>query len=275
MTEPDQIEFHERVAVTGGRSGVQSLPARAGIVAGTAALLVIGAVSAMGASPSPSATGSQASLLAAAVPEGDIEVVAPLADGLRGGFGPGGFRDITISAINGSNLSLETADGWTRTITVSESTTFTEAGETITLADLAVGDQIVFGQERQSDGSYTITAIRVVLPTIGGEVTAIDGNTITVTNRDGTTGTIHVDGDTTYLVNGDTGALSDISVGSFVVAQGSLRTDGSLDADAVHSGMRGMRGLGDGDHPGRGFHGFRGDGFAPIATPTPSPATAS
>lgn len=272
MTEPDQIEFHERVTASGGRPGARSLPVRAGIVAGTAALLVIGAVSAMGASPSPSSTGSQANLLAAAVPEADIEVVAPFADGLRGGVGPGGFHDITISAINGSNLSLETVDGWTRTITLSDSTTLSEAGETITLVDLAVGDQIVFSQERQTDGSYAITAIRVVLPTVGGEVTAIDGNTITVTGRDGTTGTIHVDGDTTYVVNGDTGALSDISVGSFVVAQGTLRTDGSLDADAVHSGMRGLRG---GDHPGRGSHGFRGDGVAPTATPTPTPATAS
>jgi hypothetical protein len=145
-----------------------------------------------------------------------------------------------------------------------------EAGETITLADLAVGDQIVFRQERQSDGSYTITAINVVLPTIGGEVTAIAGNTITVTRRDGTTGTIHVDDDTTYLVNRDTGALSDISVGSFVVAQGTLRTDGSLDADAVHGGMRGLRG---GDRPGPGLRGFRGDGIAPTATPTPTTAS--
>ena len=269
MTEPDQIEFHERVTASGGRPGARSLPVRAGIVAGTAALLVIGAVSAMGASPSTAATDGQANLLAAAVPDATIDDVAPLAGGLRGGFGRGGFHEITISAINGSSLSLETADGWTRTITVSDSTTLSEAGETITLADLAVGDQIVFSQERQSDGSYTITAIKVVLPTVGGEVTAIDGNTITVTGRDGTAGTIHVDGDTTYQVDGDTGALSDISVGSFVVAQGTLRTDGSLDADAVHSGMRGLRG---GDHPGRGF---RGDGVAPTATPTPTPTTAS
>ena len=272
MTEPDQIEFHERVTASGGKSSARSLPVRLGIVVGTAALVVVGAVAAMGASPSPSTTGSQANLLAAVVPEADIEVVAPFAGGLRGGFGPGGFHDITISAINGSSLSLETVDGWTRTITVSDSTTLSEASETITLADLAVGDQIVFSQERQTDGSYSIIAIRVVLPTIGGEVTAIDGNTITVTGRDGTTGTIHVDGDTTYLVNGDTGALSDISVGSFVVAQGTLRTDGSLDADAVHSGMRGLRG---GDHPGRGFRGFRGDGVVPTATPTPTPTTAS
>jgi hypothetical protein len=272
MTEPDQIEFHERVTASGGRSSARSLPVRLGIVVGTAALVVVGAVAAMGASPSPSTIGGEANLLAAVAPGTAPDVATPFANGFRGGFGRGGFHAITISAINGSNLSLETADGWTRTITVDSSTTLSKVGESITLADLAVGDQIAFSQERQSDGSYTITAIKVVLPTIGGEVTAISGNTITVTGRDGTTGTIHVDGDTTYQVNGDTGALTDISVGSFVVAQGTLRTDGSLDADAVHSGMRGLRGLRGGDHPG---HGFRGDGVAPTATPTPTPATAS
>ena len=108
------------------------------------------------------------------------------------------------------------------------------------------------------------------MPAIGGEVTAVDGSTITVTGKDGTTGTIHVDADTTYEVDGTTGkALSDIAVGSFVIAEGTLRADGSLDADAVHSGMHGLR---DGNRPGRGFPGGPLD---PKAMPTPTPATMS
>src|SRR5206468_3034821 len=58
MTEPDQIEFHERVnGPDGGRPGPslsRSVPVRIGIVAGSALLFVIGAVAAMGASPTPS-----------------------------------------------------------------------------------------------------------------------------------------------------------------------------------------------------------------------------
>ena len=268
MTEPDEIEFHERVTVSDGRSGARSLPARAGIVVGTAGLLIVGAMAAMGASPSPSTPGGDANLLGAAVPEVAIDEM-PFANGFRGGFARGGFHDITISAINGSSLSLETADDWTRTITVGDSTTLTEAGETITLGDLAVGDQIAFAQERQTDGSYTVTAIKVVLPTIGGEVTAISDSTITVTGKDGTAGTIHVDGDTTYEVDGDAAALSDVAVGSFVVAEGTLRTDGTLDADRVHSGLRGLRGD---DHPGRGFRDKVAD---PAATPTPTDSSSA
>ncbi len=269
MTEPDQIEFHERVTASGGRPAARSLATRAGIVAGSAALVVIGAVAAMGASPAAPASGGQANLLAAAAPETGTEPVTPFEIGFRGGmFGRGGFHDITISSINGSSLSLKTDDGWTRTITVGSSTTITKGGQTIAVGDLAVGDQIRFAQEKASDGTYTVTAIHVVLPTIGGEVTAVTNNTITVTGRDGTAGTIHVDSDTTYEVGGTAGkALSDITVGSFVVAEGTLRADGSLDADAVHSGFRGMR---DGFRPGWGFH----DNSAnPSATPTPTPAS--
>jgi len=269
MTEPDQIEFHQRVTVSDRREGSTSLPVRAGILAGTAALVVIGAVAAMGASPAAPSTGGQTNPLAAVDQSSDTEAATPFAHGFRGGFGRAGFHEITIAAINGSSLSLETTDGWTRTITVGADTTLTKAGETITVADLAVGDQIGFNQERQSDVSFTITAIKVVLPTIGGEVTAVANNTITVTGKDGTTGTIHVDGDTTYAVDGTTGeTLSDITVGSFVVAEGSLRADGSLDADRVHSGMRGFR-------DGHGGPGWRVDKVDPAATPTPTESSSA
>lgn len=266
MTEPDQIEFPEHVEVARDGPDARSIPMRIGIVAGSALLLVVGAVAAMGASTASSTTDGPASPTAA--------------DFVHGGFGRAG-HGVTISAINGSSLSLKTDDGWTRTITVGSSTTITRAGATIAVGDLAVGDQIGFRQQKAADGTYTITAIGVVLPAIGGQVTAISGNTITVTGRDGTTGTIHVDGDTTYDMDGTSGkALADLSVGGFVVAVGTLRADGSLDADAVHSGFGGPRGLLDGRGPGRGFgfHGFGSpdDDVNPDAAPSPAaPSSAS
>jgi hypothetical protein len=269
MTEPDQIEFQERVRVAGARPDPRSIPVRIGIVAGAAILVVVGAAAAMGATPSSPVTGGQAELSAAAAPEAGTLGAPPLDGGFRGGdFGRGGFHAITISAIDGSSLSLKTDDGWTRTITVGSSTTISKGGQTIAVGDLAVGDQIRFGQEKATDGTYAITAIRVVLPTIAGEVTAVGGSTITVTGKDGATGTIHVDGDTTYEVNGTAGkALSDVTVGAFIVAEGTSRSDGSLDADAIRSGLRGPR---DGDQLGRGFRDHQAN---PNATPTPTPAS--
>jgi hypothetical protein len=276
MAEPDYAEFHEHVGKPDGqqpRSPVsRSKPVRIGIVAGSAVLVVIAAVAAMGASPAPSS--STANPGASAVPEAPSNGTEPDGGlpgkpgfGLRGGgFEHRGFRDITISAINGSSLSLKTDDGWTRTITVGSSTPITKGGQTIAIGDLKVGDHIVFGESKATDGSYTITAIRVVLPVVGGQVTAVNGDTITVTEPGGATGTIHVGSTTTYHVNGNASAkLSDITVGSIVVAEGTLRSDGSLDATAVHGGMRGGRGGGWG---GPKFRVGPGPETNPSATPS-------
>ncbi len=269
--EPNEVEFREKVQTPIARTR----SARVGIVAGAAFLFVVGAVAAMGASPSPSTGADPAASVApgsstapetstapgTTVPKADRHGLGDFGRGF-GGFGRFGFRDITITAINGSDLSLRTDDGWTRTITVTSTTTITKGGATITVGDLAVGDQIAFAQDRADDGTYSVTAIKVILPTTVGEVTAIDGDTITVTQPGGTTATIHVDGDTTYQVNGAAGALSDIKVGSIIAAEGTQRSDGSLDAAAVRAGDRGIK--------GRGFHGDRHLPKDPNASPAPS-----
>ncbi len=282
MTEPNAIVFIEpaeaepvetrRLSPNGsGGPGRQSTPVRIGIVAGTALLVVLGAAVAMGASPSPStAPAASAAPNATAVPgTNGADVDGDHSFGMRGGgMRGGGFRDITIASISGSNLSLKTADGWTRTITPTSTTTITKAGATITVSDLEVGDQIAFSQTRQTDGTYTIDAIRVILPSVGGQVSAVGSNTITVTQRDGTTATIHVDSATTYRVGGVTTAkLSDIKVGDFVMAQGELRTDGSLDASTVASGFRGGPGKGGHGH-GMGPDDWNNGGAAPTASPS-------
>jgi hypothetical protein len=284
VTEPNDIVFIEPVEAEpvearkpgpngSGGAGRPSTPVRIGIVAGTALLVVLGAAVAMGASPAPStAPGASAAPGATAAPgttDLDNDGNKGFDDhgfGMRGG--DGGFHDITIASISGSNLALKTADGWTRTITPTSTTTITKAGATITVSDLEVGDQIAFSQTKQTDGTYTIDAIRVILPSVGGQVSAVSGNTITVTQRDGTSATIHVDSTTTYQVEGVTTAtLSDIKVGNFVMAQGELRTDGSLDASQVASGFRGGPGRGGHGH-GMGPDDWNNSDAAPSASPS-------
>jgi Domain of unknown function (DUF5666) len=276
MTEPEPVEFHEHIS----RPILPSRLVRTGIVLGAALLFVVGVVAVMGASPSPSSpsTGASPAPAASGAPgvgpmDGDQGPRGFGGPGFGGfGFGRGdfGFGGITITAINGSNLSLKTDDGWTRTIAVTADTAITRAGQTIVVGDLKVGDQVGFRQDRQTDGSYTITAVNVVLPSISGTVTKVDGSTITVERRDGTTATIHVSGDTTYKIAGDdTPALSDIKAGDIIIASGTQRADGSLDAEAVAAG-----GPGRGDwFGGRGFpHGDKGpDGTnaSPVPSTTP------
>ena len=218
MTEPNEIEFHERVR----RPFLSGTAARSGIILGSALLFVVGAVAVMGASPSPSAPTGADPIGRRVVRARDRAECRAARPQRRPGPGPGfgfggfgafgfgrggpglGFGDITITAINGSDLSLKTADGWTRTITVTADTTITRAGTAIKVTDLKVGDEIRFAQTKNDDGTYTVTKIELVLPSVAGQVTAIDGSTITVKRFDGTTQTIHVDASTTYTVAGVT-----------------------------------------------------------------------
>jgi hypothetical protein len=269
--EAEPLEVRKPSPSGSGGQGRPSGPVRIGIVAGTALLVVLGAAVAMGASPAPSTAASGSAVLGAAAAQGTTTLDIDGSEGFDDrGFGMrgGSFRDITIASISGSNLSLKTDDGWTRTITPTSTTTITKAGATITVSDLEVGDQIVFSQTKQTDGTYTIDAIRVILPSVGGQVSAVGSSTITVTQRDGTSATIHVDSATTYQVDGVTTAtLSDIKVGNFVMAQGELRTDGSLDASQVTSGFRGGPGRGGHGH-GMGPDDWNSSDAAPSASPS-------
>jgi hypothetical protein len=154
----------------------QALLARIGLLGIAAAALVAAALLVLSSSTSPNGT------LAAGSTTGDA---ANGSVDLLNGFGPGGraghfgFGGITVTAINGNDISLKTEDGWTRTITVDSGTSYSKSGTTISLADLKVGDQVGFRQTRETDGTFTIDSIVVILPSLGGEVTKIDGSTIT------------------------------------------------------------------------------------------------
>jgi hypothetical protein len=284
--EPDAIGFSAPVRVSTGRP----LAVRAGILAGSALLVLIGAVAAMGASPAP-ATGADptAAPNSTAGPDASEGPRTLRPDGQRGplgafpgfgfgggdfgGFGGFGLGRITITAVNGNDVSLKTDDGWTRTVTVADTTKVTKAGAAIKVGDLAAGDKVRLMEDRASDGTYTVTAIVVVLPTVIGQVSSIDGDTLTVTQPGGAKATIHVSGGTTYQVNGAKGALSDVKVGSFVAAEGTQRSDGSLDAATVHLGFGGK---GSSAGPGvprfPGLPGLPGGRHGPNANGSPAPS---
>ena len=148
----------------------------------------------------------------------------------KGGFG--GALEITIEAINGSSLSLETANGWTRTIDASGAT-ITKGGATIGVGDLNVGDRIGLRERRNDDGSFTVTGIVVVLPRVVGTITEVGDTTFTVRQRDGTTKTVTVNGATTYTLRREAGSKADLAVGAKVEAVGT-ESDSTFTASAVH-----------------------------------------
>lgn len=154
----------------------------------------------------------------------------------RGGPGEGwgrqGNATISITAIDGSKLSLQTDNSWTRTIDATGATV-TKDGKTVTTSALVVGDRIAFSETRNADGTYKITAIQVVQPTVSGTVASVSGSTVTVTTRDGGTQKVVLTGSTTYQVGGQAGTKDAVVAGAVIMARGTLASDGTLTAAAV------------------------------------------
>ena len=142
------------------------------------ALAVGGVATSLAASPSTTTTGpTTGSILTpgAITPALVLDPVVKALDEAfdHGRMGAFGSRDITISSISGSSVTLTTADGWTRTINVTGSVELTKGGQSITLSDLAVGDQVRVVQTRNEDGTFTVTGIVVVVPSVGGTVSDV------------------------------------------------------------------------------------------------------
>jgi hypothetical protein len=186
------------------------------VIAVTAAPRDLVPTIAAGASPSPDASGT------ANPGKKDGSKPGIVGRGDRGGAVRG---PITIRAISGSQLSLATSDGWSRTIAVTSATVITKGGQPIAVGDLNVGDVVRFSQKRNADGTYAITAIVVPTPTAGGEVTAVTGSSITVKGKGDKTRVLTVNDDTAYKLGKAAGSKADVKVGTIVTAQGTVSGD--------------------------------------------------
>jgi hypothetical protein len=225
--------------------------ARWSIVAGLTAVAAVALVATLGIAgglpvSAPAAADASAAPVApngapAAGQDGIVDVgwVAPVSqDGMKapahgGGAGRGSrMGGITITKIDGAKLSLETEDGWTRTIDATGAT-ITRDGATIAVGDLAVGDEIVLRQQRQADGTFKITAIRVILPKVAGLVTDVAASSLTLAAKDGAKTTVKLSSSTTYRLGKDKADKSVVKVGMQAVATGTKAADGSLTATSI------------------------------------------
>ena len=224
---------------------------RIGIVIGCLVVLVASAAVTIGASPSPGSDPSAAPA-ASAAPGGDKGRVGPRLPGLPGlffGFGGKGGPSIaggpiigervgrlggaiTITKIDGSDVSLKTDDGWTRTIAVTDTTQIRIGTQTGKLSDLKVGDTISLAQKKNADGTFAVTMILVRVPTVAGTVTDVTSTGFTVKQRDGSSKTVTTSSSTSFLLGTAKSSKSDLSVGARVSVEG---TDGSsFAANVVH-----------------------------------------
>jgi hypothetical protein len=212
-------------------SGTTGAPSRRriGLVLGGAALLMVAAAATAVAAPNAPADSTSGTGLNVTGGSTTDDVDAPDL-GRHGRFG---FGDIAIETISGNAVTLKTDDGWQRTITITSSVALTKGGQTITVGDLKVGDQVRFRQIRNDDGSYTVTALAVVVPTVQGTASDITSSGFKVTTRDGSVWTVIVNGQTTYGYGRDTGSLSDVKAGGPVHVAGTITADNQMTATNV------------------------------------------
>lgn len=184
-------------------------------------------------------------------PSAAITDTAPITDGRPGSHHPrlSDHHPITDStaithshpltpptALDGHHPIADTK-GLTATVKVSSTTVIylLECQCTGSLSDVTLGRQIHVNGQHNSDG--TTTAITVtVAPTgdqLGGAVTAVDGATLTLQARHGSTATLVTTSDTKFFTQAGAATLADTSVGSKVMAFGIKQSNGAVVARVV------------------------------------------
>jgi hypothetical protein len=131
-----------------------------------------------------------------------------------------------VTNVSGTTLTLTGFNGASHTVSVTGQTRYQKAGASAALSDVTTGTAIV--AEGTLDSSGTLTAVRVLIrvPRIGGEVTAVNGSSYTVTARFGTTYTVNATSSTTYVNrDGTATSASAVKVGTYIAAEGTLSAD--------------------------------------------------
>lgn len=113
-----------------------------------------------------------------------------------------------------------------------------------------------------ADSTPAVDASTQHRPGVMGTVTAVSGNTVTLTGKDGKTYT--VDAGSATITKDETVGVSDIQVGDTLVAGGSV-SGTSVTASSIHDGKLPMGGFGIGHGPMGGR-----PGKAPSTTASPT-----
>jgi hypothetical protein len=167
----------------------------------------------------------------------------------------------TISALDSGSLTLTKADNSTLKVTLG-AVSVQDLGKTVNLSDLKTGQRVDVAGTLNTDGTLSAQVINVQHDHLGGTVTAISGNTLTVevggrgqggpegrgpgqpkpagnagsattpatgtaTTPATTAKTITVSDSTTYLTGGQASQLSAIAIGDRIEAVGTASSDGS------------------------------------------------
>ena len=209
-------------------------------LAGGLALGVTGLASAAGSDPTPTPNPTKTPKQTAGQWAGGPRFgPGGFGGGGRGGHGPGrrgGFDGGLVSAVTDSSLTLRTPDG-SQTVSLTSATTYYQGQTKTTRSAVSVGEVVAVRVADPKATPKVASRVTVQPAQLAGFVTGISGSTITVADESGFTRTIRTSTSTTYQKDGAAGKASDITVGAFVHAVGSVDSNGTtLDATKVSVG---------------------------------------
>jgi hypothetical protein len=142
-----------------------------------------------------------------------------------------------VTGISASSISLRTPFG-AKTFDLNGSTEFFEGKTKATRSAVQVGEVVRVVLE-DPEASEKLASTVIVLPAhLGGYVTAVDGSTVTLTDRSGFTRKLTTNSTTKVTKDGEDATLAAITVGSFLRATGKVASDGTtLEASRVSVGV--------------------------------------
>jgi hypothetical protein len=147
-----------------------------------------------------------------------------------------------VIAIDGDVLTVETEQRGEITVQTDARTRYRAPNDdNASLADIQVGDTIAARGRFTDQGTLRARMVLIVPPELAddvrGKVTAIDGDTITIEDRDGDAVEIVTSADTKFHLRGKPDAsLDDVEVGMLLGAAGEFDANGALIARQVVAG---------------------------------------
>ncbi len=181
-----------------------------------------------------------------------------------------------VSNVNGSSFTVTGPNNQTQTIQTTSTTKFMVGRTAGSLADVKAGEMVRATGTLNSDGSLTATTVNIATPHVMGKVTAINGNTLTLSTFNNGTTTVQVTSATTYF-NVQTKAAAkqtDIKVGDRVMVEAALGSSAPYTATAVVIVPAGFTGPAGGPGFGgpNGPHGPWNNGAPPAPGSTTAPS---
>jgi hypothetical protein len=142
----------------------------------------------------------------------------------------GGVPFLSVTSVNGNTILGTAMQTVPVTVTVDSSTTYNQAGQSASLADIHAGSQLAVCGSSTDTGSVKASSISIILPSLNGVITAVNGSSFTITTFDGATRIVGTDASTKVDRAGTAAAVSDLVVGSAINAVGKVQSDHSLQA---------------------------------------------